>query len=124
MTIRHEKFGLKAGDTRTIRIRVALPGGVNPFDLSGAASAVWVVAVSERSLPGDVLVTKAAGLESALEDGKTFWSMVVDLQPSDTATVDPGTYYQAGKVKDKDGRQFTVEDGPIEIEPSPIPPLT
>lgn len=123
MTIRHPLFPLKAGDTRNIRIRVALPGGINPFDLSGDAAAVWVIAESDRSLPSEILVTKPAALESADESGKTFWWMVVDLLPTDTATLDPGTYYQAGKVRDQDGRQFTVEDGFIEIQPSPIPPL-
>ena len=35
-------------------------------------------------------------------------------------SIDPGVYYQAARVSTADGRQFTVEDGPVEIEPSPI----
>jgi hypothetical protein len=117
MTIRNDLQPLKAGDTRSYRVRLALPNG-DPYDMTGG-SARFVITKSERSLA--TLVSKSAALTSADEGGKTYWFATASLVPADTQDIDPGNYYHAMRVKDASGRQFTVQDGQITIDPSPVP---
>jgi hypothetical protein len=88
------------GESRTIRIPIKKVDGT-PIN---AASAIYIhfwVGKSSGSRDGDVKIRKSKGSGITVASGDDPGLIDITLDPPDTATLEPGSYYLEVEVKDE-----------------------
>lgn len=107
----HQNFELRQGDERDVVITVYDPSGVL-LDLTSAAL-TWVLMTSEW---GEVLVTKTVSAGITISNQTTNKGEVtVQLNASDTATLEPRAYAHQLRAAQPAGPPELVTDGEVTL---------
>jgi hypothetical protein len=109
-----------AGDSFTIRIALFDRNG-GPLALVPGDTARWWAGKSPAARGSDVYVRKSTsdGIMLETESGQT--TLVVELDPEDTADLPPGNHYHEAEIV-VDGRVSTVTTGRFALMDAMIPP--
>lgn len=60
-----------------------------------------------------------AEVKKNVTDGTAAGAATITLDPSDTATLTPGTYFYDIKVEDAGGNVYKIDEGKIKLDGSP-----
>lgn len=114
MPILGQNITIVAGNSLSVHVTVSDEDGA-AIDLTGA-TVKWQVATSPDGTRSDPVISKQTGSGiSILASGVT-----IAIDPIDTITLRPGTYYHEVQVSLGDGTVGTVTQGTFLINPSII----
>lgn len=115
MTALNQNFSMYAGDSKKVIITVTDDNN-NALDLFGA-SVKWALKRSSRTDEREIYKEINKGIKI---DNPTNGELTIDLLPSDTALLTPGTYYHECEVTDANGNVSTITVGYITISKSGV----
>jgi hypothetical protein len=67
----------------------------------------------------DDATDSSAEIEKDITDGNSSGEATITIEPSDTATLVPGTYYYDVKVEDTEGNIYKIDEGKVKLDGSP-----
>lgn len=106
---------LKIARGTTYTINFAYLRNGEPETLVGA-TVRFTVKTSEYDSSTD---DSTAVLTKNVNDGTSGGLATISIDPTDTATLDPGNYFYDIKVEEADGDIFKVDEGKIKLDGSP-----
>ena len=107
------KLKIDRGTTYTRTLNYSVNG--EPASLVGATVRFTVKTSEYDSDATDSSAVISKDVTDGTEDGVA----TITIEPSDTATLEPGKYFYDIKVQDSTGNIFKVDEGTIELDGSP-----
>jgi hypothetical protein len=108
------------GDTLIITIPV-LDGAGQNVDLAGAGASWWM-GKNVTATGADVYIKKSLGQGMTLTDNTAgLYTITITLDPSDTQTLQAGTFYHEAAVIDSQGDIARISLGKFILKPTLIP---
>lgn len=72
----------------------------------------------------DNVTDSDAILKKNITDGTAEGTATIEIEPDDTAEIEPRTYYYDIKVEQADGKIYKIDEGKIKLDGSPTNRLT
>ena len=67
----------------------------------------------------DDMTDSSAVIQKNITDGNSDGEATIEIEPTDTDTLDPGKYYYDIKVEEASGEIYKIDEGTIKLDGSP-----